>query len=194
MHSMCGSYATPCTSHRDGFQASECDIRQVKSVPQVVTYDVMNRTEVWFTGKDLKLGCEASSALWLAVPPVKINGGLYADGGVTEIVPQAKLDNRKDVVTIFVDLKPREGSKPRTKPPGNAIELMSDLHDAASHQLTQLEIANLEARLGPNLVIAQPAGDPFESALDFDKGKMKQVYDDGYSTAKAMVEDIRRKL
>lgn len=71
---------------------TNADKKLVESKCVVVAWDVMNRKEVYFTGKDVIPGIQASSALWMVVPPVKYKGKLYTDGGVVARFPFGGID------------------------------------------------------------------------------------------------------
>lgn len=148
----------------------------------VVSYDILNNVETWFTGEDLRMGIKCSSALWLAVPPINYKNGLYSDGGVTEVFPvtyiiEHDLNTKFDGIYLFIDCDPR---KPYTNTiPTDGLTLMSDLHWGASLRLSEFELSKLCENLTNNLIIVKPDNNILSNALDINQDRMKETFNQG---------------
>jgi hypothetical protein len=148
----------------------------------VVSYDILNNSETWFTGEDLQMGIKCSAALWLAVPPISYKNTLYSDGGVTEVFPVSyiidhDLDTKFNGYYLFIDCDSR---KPYTNlPPTDGLTLMSSLHWGASLRLSEFELDKLQKGLNNDLIIIRPDENFLNNALDIDQNKMKQTFNAG---------------
>ena len=156
----------------------------------VVAYDICNNKEAWFSGPKLKDGIRASSALWLAVPPVSVNNVLYSDGGVTEVFPmdyilEHDLATDYQGIYLFVDCDSRQ---PYTVPaPTDGLSLMSNLQWASASRLADFELARLKDKLQSTLVIVRPDVNVLQSALDINPERMQQTYQAGVQLGKAFL-------
>jgi predicted patatin/cPLA2 family phospholipase len=161
---------------------SSDEIKIAQEKCHVVSYDILNNVETWFTGEDLQMGIKCSSALWLAVPPISYKNGLYSDGGVTEVFPVTyiidhDLNTKFDGMYLFIDCDTR---KPYINTvPTDGLTLMSYLHWGASLRLSKLELTKLNDNLDNNLVIIRPEINILNNALDINQNKMKQMFDAG---------------
>ena len=158
---------------------SEEEISIAKKKCHVVSYDIINNKEVWFTGNELNTGIKCSSALWLAVPPIKYKDGLYTDGGVTEMfsVDYILDQEREDDFVgeyIFIDCDPRK--QYTNSPPSDGLTLMTNLHNSANVKLAHYEFKKLESNLKNKLTILRPELNMFNNSLDIDPEKMKNDY------------------
>lgn len=142
-----------------------------------VAWDFFNKKEVWFTGKEYPLGMRASSALWLAVPPVKYQDTYLIDGGVTEVLPVSliRADDGFDGQYVLINLNSLEPRR-ANKLPSNAMALMYELQWDSASQLMARELEALKAKLGDKLTVIQPPTNIFNGALDIDKGKMMRAF------------------
>lgn len=147
----------------------------------VVAWDLVNKEEVWFTGKDVPFGMRASSALTVAVPPIEHEGRCFTDGGITELIPitrakeDLKLQKDKDnICLLVVDCAKRVPRKLKQKP-SNALYYMIELLSDASGQL-----ANRELEMVPNIKYVCPDDEVFENALDVNEEKIKKAYETSY--------------
>jgi len=160
----------------------------------VVAYDILNKKERWFSGKDLLEGVRCSSALWLAVPPVAYDGTFFSDGGVTEIYPvdyilkHHQTESSFDGMYLFIDCDKRNVPKPMTSLPSNGLILMNSLHTAASTSLCEFELEQLRMELGDQLVMIRPDENILQSALDVDQERMKQTYEAGRVKGRLFLE------
>jgi predicted acylesterase/phospholipase RssA len=145
----------------------------------VVSYDILNNEEKWFTGSELEIGIKCSSALWLAVPPINYNNGLYTDGGVTEVFPvdyilQHEIDTKFDGVYLFIDCDARLPYK--NEVPTNGLSMMNDLHWGASLRLSDFELAKLQSALNNTIIIIKPDNNYLNGSLDIDQIRMKKTF------------------
>lgn len=156
-----------------------------------VAWDMMKRKEVWFTGKDYPDGMRASSALWLAVPPMKYkypNGEqtYLVDGGATELVPVSKiLEDEKAAefdgkyLVVFPYLK----QEPELKElPSNGLSLSIALHQDASNALSEREFEMFLNKVGDKAIAVYPQRDPFAWALDVNQKKILEYVNHGANT------------
>jgi Patatin-like phospholipase len=166
----------------------ELEVAQQKC--HVVAYDLIKNQERYFTGKDLRIGAQCSSALWLAVPPVPFEEGLYSDGGTTELFPvnyilstELKTADRAGEATsfqgvyLFVDCDSR--SDYTNAKPTNAIELMSNVQWAAALRLAELELVQLQATLEKELILIRPDTNILSGGLDMDPVRMSEFFQAG---------------
>jgi len=145
-----------------------------------VAWDFFNKKEVWFTGPEYPIGMRASSALWLAVPPIKYKDTYLIDGGVTEVLPTSliKTNDGFEGQFIMLNLSSMEPT-PTNKLPSNGMALMYELQWDSAHQLMVRELEDLERKLGDRLSVIQPEKDLFDGALDIDINKMKLAFEMG---------------
>ncbi len=121
----------------------------------------------------------ASAAIPEVFPPVEINGELYVDGGVKNIVPLPKLSEFADYRHIYILLcnDDAPGRKPLTRI-GRAIEAFYSTMDREYTQLYELGIGEL-----PSVTILQPA--PYPSNLlgwSKDYGLIEHAFEHAYNT------------
>uniref|UniRef100_A0A6C0BD80 PNPLA domain-containing protein n=1 Tax=viral metagenome TaxID=1070528 RepID=A0A6C0BD80_9ZZZZ len=159
----------------------------------VVAYDILNDNEEWFTDDELYNGIKYSSALWLAVPPIKSKDGksLYSDGGTVDLFPvdyilNNELKDNFDGLYLFIDCDTRMRQK--NSHPTNAIEMMSKLHDAALSRLSESELLDLSTALKDKFLIIKPDINHLSNALDIDSLRMKNAFDHGVSKGKEFLE------
>jgi predicted acylesterase/phospholipase RssA len=153
-----------------------------KDICHVVSYDVINNVEKWFTGEELEIGIKCSSALWLAVPPVPYNGGLFCDGGATEIFPvdyilDHELNEPFDGFYLFIDCDSRQPYI--NEIPTDGLSLMSALHWAATSRLAQLQLSKLKDSLQDKLIIVKPDVNFLLASFDVDPIRMSQTFYSG---------------
>lgn len=144
----------------------------------VVSWDILKKEEIWFTGEQIRDGLKATCNLWLLVPPLKMNDTVFVDGGATQLVPIPKDDPSKkfDGIYIIVDCTNRTPVTIK-KQPKNPIQLMNMLHHDASIQLAKKEVEKF--KLDNNVVDVIPKHDIFNDGLEINQKKMKQYYDMG---------------
>lgn len=145
----------------------------------VVSWDLLNKKNTWFSGEDIKKGIPASSNLWLVVPPLKMDGSIFVDGGATRLVPlPEKKDDmfHFDGLYVIVDCAPRK-PQPVTKQPADVVHLMKMLHYDASLQLANKEVDRFRA--DNTVVDIVPQNDVFNGGLDIDRAKMNTYFDMG---------------
>lgn len=145
----------------------------------VVAWDLLQENEVWFSGKDIKVGMKASSSLWLLVPPFKNNERIFVDGGVTENIPISKVNKDGfDGTYIIIDCYLRKVvSISKNEAPSNALDLMSMLHSDSYLQLANREAENMKKQY--NVLHVLPHTDIFTHALEIDKEKMDKFFEMG---------------
>jgi predicted acylesterase/phospholipase RssA len=152
---------------------------------RISSFNYSKNKEDWFGGdgdtdKFLN-GLKASTALWLLVPPFKIENQFYIDGGSCNLFPVNLLlnSNTSDRKIIFIDNSTRNPKIERTEPK-NALDLMFNLHDESLNNLGSLQLELLKIKYKDNLVIIRPEEDIFKNNIDFDKNKMKRFFHEGY--------------
>jgi predicted acylesterase/phospholipase RssA len=160
----------------------------------VVAWDILNKKETWFTGQDLQMGVRASCALPVMVPPVAFKDTLFADGGISELIPITKVisdfnalsdEDKKNVCILLIDCSTRD-YHPSTMRPSNilsyVLHLMNDMHDTLSYQEFELRMNQY-----PHLpiTVVRPDSELFNHSMDVDHHKIKVVWDHGVAKAKA---------
>lgn len=153
---------------------------------KVVAWDVINKNEVWFTGKDLPIGIKASSALTIAVPPIEYDNMLLTDGGITEIIPITKAledyekeSDKDDILILIVDCATRVPHK--VAKPQNPLFFMIELLCDASSSLTYRELETALTHFPGKIHYIKPKKDVFSNAIDIDKSKMREVLSESYA-------------
>lgn len=151
----------------------------------VVAWDLLNKEEVWFTGEELDIGMQASSALSLVVPPINYKDRSLTDGWITELIPITKVisdldkydGNKEDVTILVVDCSTRKGKK-ITKVPSDPITFSLELISDSTLQLTMTELRDFEkSHPDTDIHYVGPDTDVFDSGIDFDPAKIKTVYE-----------------
>lgn len=153
---------------------------------QVVAWDMLNKEEVWFSGKDLITGMKASSALSLVVPPIKYENRQLTDGWVTELIPVTRMisdlksvtqEEQENIVVLIVDCGTRQPKK-LTKLPTDPVRFSLELLGDSSLQLTLTELHDfINAHPALEIHYIKPEREGFDSSIDFDKTKIAQVYE-----------------
>lgn len=155
----------------------------------ISAFNYSKNKEHWFGGKgdtaDLLQGLKASTALWLLVPPYRIENDYYVDGGSCNLFPfslllQKNIDNKEkpDRKIIFIDSSTRTAKSERSYP-RNALDLMFNLHDETLNNLGSLQLELLKTKYKHNLVVIRPEEDLIRSNIDFNKEKMRQFFLEG---------------
>jgi predicted patatin/cPLA2 family phospholipase len=159
----------------------------------VVAYDILNHTNTWFSGESLFEGIRCSSALFVAIPPIKYNNTLYTDGGITEQYPLDYILEKHDTdpfdgLYYFIDCSTRK-SLPTPKP-SNIFVFIWQLLCTPSNRLCEFELDKMKKVFGNKLVIIRPETDILLNALDCDHDRMKQTFDNGYELASHFLQNI----
>ena len=156
----------------------------------VVTWDIMNKKETWFSGRSVLYdGMTASASLPLAVPPHSFNNTFYVDGYVTELIPIGKIsedlircDYKDDVHVLIVDCGTRIPT-PIKSLPTNGFSLMAEvMSDCCLHSANE-EVADFIA-MHKNTSYIKPDAMRFTSALDFSQSAILLAIQDGIDKAK----------
>lgn len=156
----------------------------------VVSWDVKNKRETWFTGPDLPFGMRASSALCLAVPPIEGQGGIFTDGGVAELLPLARLQKdldalspaeREGLVVLIIDCDPRE-IQPLADIPRNPVLFALELVSDGSLLLAHCETLDWIHTSPVPVAYIKPSRAFFDNAMDIHPDKIRVAFDDGRST------------
>ncbi len=153
----------------------------------VAAFDLLNNKQDYFTGEKLKDGIIASSALWLAVSPIKLDDKLYIDGGVVELFPsdyikESEIKSKYEGLYIFIDCANRKNAPVRK--PKNALDLLNDLQWASTIRLSKIELSKLKDILKDRFIIIRPDEDILTSPLDINRKKMLQTFEMGVQKAK----------
>lgn len=156
---------------------------------QVVAWDVINKKETWFGGKDLPFGMRASSALPMAVPPVDDARGFFADGGIVELYPITKAmedykasGSPKDVRLLLINCA-QEGPRRLASKPRDILSYVTELMSDSITALATRECQLFDAQ--NNIQHVCPAHDEFTSAVDIDPAKIARAYHAGTEAGQA---------
>lgn len=164
-----------------------------------VATDIVTGRPEYFRIRDMKEDIDkirASASLPLVSRNVKIDGGLYLDGGISDAIPLQKsvMDgNRKNVVIMTKEqgfvrkptthlalLKARYARYPRV------WELMAERHINYNEQV---EYVGRQQAAGAAFVI-RPAADSGVGRLEKDVEKLKALYRQGYEDAENCCEEL----
>lgn len=157
---------------------TNADKKIVEEKCVVVAYDIMERKETYFQGKDVIPGIQASSALWMLVPPVKYKGKQYTDGGVTARYPFGKIDEHWDGLYIVVDALPPK-MMPRQKPYTNVVNFVYELVQAVQQGFDEEKVVDAKTRLKNKLLMVYADELYMENGLDISEKKVMKAYDAG---------------
>ena len=169
----------------------QCEIAKGKC--HVVAFDIINNKETWFSGDQLLDGIRCSSALWLAVPPIKYNDTYYSDGGVTEVFPidyilEHELSSSFDGDYIFIDCSTRMMKKNTIDM--DAITLMNTLHSNATLKVARDELIRLKSSLKNKLYVIKPEYDIITDPIDVNPNKMKELFNYGCKKGKEFLNNM----
>lgn len=164
-----------------------------------VATDIVTGRPEYFRIRDMKEDIDkirASASLPLVSRNVKIDGGLYLDGGISDAIPLQKsvMDgNRKNVVVMTKEqgfvrkptahlalLKARYARYPRV------WELMAERHINYNEQV---EYIGRQQAAGAAFVI-RPAAESGVGRLEKDVEKLKALYRQGYEDAENCCEEL----
>ena len=170
-------------------QMNQAEIQIAQSRCHVVAFDILNNSERWFTGQELRDGIRCSSALWLATPPISYQNSLYSDGGVTEVFPldyitQHDANTSFNGQYFFIDCDARVPYK--NPVPTDGLTMMSQLQWAAASRLADIELAQFQERM-LNLTIVRPSQNILLSALDINPERMQQTFQAGYTKGLTLI-------
>lgn len=152
--------------------------RLVMKKVEVVAYDVLDHSSKWFTGPDVFAGIQASSAMWLIVPPVKHKDRWYSDGGALELYPLEKVDPSFPGLHIIVDLASSTW-EPRKKLPSEIVSYMYDVLASLQINLAREKLDEVRKLLKKKLLIASPDTMLLKNTLDFNREAITRMYDAG---------------
>lgn len=162
----------------------------------IVAWDVCKRSNRWFGDHedpdDLLQGIEASCALWMFTPPVKIQGNYYVDGGACYFLPIEKLLGKErpktTILVVNTRVPHRESSNPRK--PSNILELMYDIHDASVNTTCDIQMNILKGLYRDQVIVVSPEEDIFSSSLDINPNKIEKSFEMGRSKSKEMFKKL----
>lgn len=159
---------------------------------ECVAWDVYNRKNVWFTGRNYLKGMKASCALVGVLPPVQHTypstcslthtQTLLIDSKITELVPLDNIPNNYNGTYVLVFPCPTIPSLPSKQEASGTgtFDMLHSVVDSASSQLLECDLQAIQNRIGKNrLVVVEPPQDYFKSYLDVDTGKIKAAYEAG---------------
>jgi len=134
--------------------------------------------DTWFHSGPIIPALMASSATPGIFPPVKINDGVFIDGGVTDNMPIFELAKQGCGVIYAVNSGYAGESK---KAPKNFIENILDARDIAQYQTTRYEI-ELIKNLYPTVKIIpiEPRAGLALAPYDFTTEKAESVIEESY--------------
>lgn len=155
-----------------------------------VAWDYYNKKKLWFSGENYPIGMRGSSALFLAVPPVKYMDTYLVDGGCVsniplteEIVQQKDQKDDYDGLYILLDCNTDSPFPTTTSLHNNGLVFSYSILADATRKLLQYERDEAKTALTNKLIIIEPGftykDDVFENALDIDPVKMEKSYNLG---------------
>jgi predicted acylesterase/phospholipase RssA len=152
---------------------SKADKALVESKCIVVAYNITERKSQYFSGKDIFAGIQASSALWMLVPPIKIKHNYYTDGGVRSRYPIDNIDYTwTSGLYIFVDAVPElHSTTSATALPANVISYTYELINASLTEIDSEKLEKLRDKLKDRLITVFPEETYMENAVDIDPKK-----------------------
>tara|TARA_Y100000389_G_scaffold190855_1_gene216208 strand:+ start:7642 stop:8583 length:942 start_codon:yes stop_codon:yes gene_type:complete len=134
---------------------------------------------------------KASCALMPVVPPVNINGELYADGGVIDVTPIGIVpDDSIDKLIVTYDYLTRSTYNKRLRLGTTIITYLQDLLYSSMAHHNRLLLKNYLTNRVNNNVHVFTSNVQFKSILDFDMSKRKQLYEDGVNNATKYLESL----
>lgn len=136
---------------------------------------------------------KASCALMPVMPPVKISGNYYTDGGVTDVCPLEIVKPSNDVDTILVTYEYLTCPK-YTKTVRLGTTIITYMQDLLYLTMAHVNRRNLceflETHKNNKNVKVYTSAVVFESIFDFNMSKRKQLYDDGVRNANKYLESL----
>ena len=172
---------------------------------RIVTTSLTTGQNYWFKGYSGKGwhwidAVRASCALMPIMPPVSISGELYVDGGITDVCPlenacvsPSENDPNGEVHTIFLtyDYLTRENYTKQIRLGTTIITYLQDLlFLVMAHSNRQQLSTFLHKHKDNNNIKVYTSAVEFESILDFDMDKRKQLYDDGVRNANIYLDSL----
>ncbi len=123
-----------------------------------------------------------SCAIPMVFKPIKMNGSLYADGGLLNNLPAASLKDKVDFI-IGVNVMPHVEVSPKSL--NNVFGILSRSFDLSIQ-------ANAEPSKATCDVVIEP--EALHDYHIFQFGKHKEIADLGYKATKTMLKNIKEKL
>jgi predicted acylesterase/phospholipase RssA len=144
----------------------------------VAAFDVVGKKSVYFSGKDVIPGIQASSALWLFVPPVKYKGKWYTDGGVTSRYPIDNLNLEWDGLYIMVD-PICDHEVPSTQLPPNMVVYLYDLVSSVMGEYEADQLKDVQGKLKNRFISIYPDETYLTSGLDVNEKRIMRAMNQG---------------
>ncbi|WP_425447981.1 patatin-like phospholipase family protein [Dethiothermospora halolimnae] len=147
--------------------------------------------------KDILKVVRASSSLPLAAPMINIDGKEYLDGGIADPIPIKKSisdGNDKNILVLTRDKTYRKSPVKLKKLiefkysdyPG-LIEAMTSRYERYNETLDYIETLEKEGKV----IVIRPSEPPNVSRLEKDKGRLTDLYTQGYNDAKELYDKIK---
>ncbi len=168
-----------------------------------VATDIVNGRAEYFRIRDLKkdiVKIQASASMPLVSRNVKIDGGIYLDGGISDSIPLQKsvMDgNRKNVVVMTKEVgfvrKPSSHLalvKARYLKYPKVYELMANRHIHYNKQVEYIE----RLRQSGQVFVIRPKTASNVGRVEKDIEKLKRLYQQGYVDAAECYEDMMELL
>ena len=141
--------------------------------------------DVWFNKGPIIPALMASSATPGIFPPVKIEGAVYTDGGVTDNLPLFELAKEGCGVVYAINAGYAGDLK---RAPKNFVEAILDARDIAQYQTTRYEIELIKC-MYPNVQIVhiEPRAGLKLAPYDFTPELAESVIDESYQHTKKLL-------
>ncbi|OGY28246.1 MAG: hypothetical protein A2Z42_00425 [Candidatus Woykebacteria bacterium RBG_19FT_COMBO_43_10] len=141
--------------------------------------------DVWFNKGPIIPALMASSATPGIFPPVKIEGVVFTDGGVTDNLPIFELAKEGCGVVYAINAGYAGDLK---RAPKNFVEAILDARDIAQYQTTRYEIELIKC-LYPNVQIVhiEPRAGLKLAPYDFTPERAESVIDESYQHTKKLL-------
>jgi NTE family protein len=161
------------------------DFSDLKIPLALGTTNVETGEAVWIKSGPIIPALLASSATPGIFPPVKIDGKVFIDGGVTDNLPLFELA-KKACGTIYAVNAGYAGEAKR--PPRNFLENIVDSRDIAQYQTTRYEIELIKALYPKIKIIPIEPRSGFElPPYDFTPEKAERVIEESYQFTKEVL-------
>lgn len=154
------------------------EFSQCKIPLTVLATDILNGQDVAFSTGDIKLAVEASSSVPGFLPPVKYNGYLLSDGGISCPVPVKYARQTPNTRVIAVAVPPPIDPN---KPLENAIQIMTRAEQITSSYYTNTQVERADVSIYPETEDIQ--WNEFE--------RMDDMIEYGRAAARVKISDIR---
>jgi len=154
------------------------DFEETKIPLTVVATDIANGHDVPFTSGDLIFAVEASSSVPGFLAPIRHNGQLLSDGGISCPVPVSYIRENPDFISIGVAVPPPIHYQ---VPLDNAIQILTRAEQITSYYYSNMQMTQADVQIYPKTESIQ--------WNDFDR--LPEMIEAGRSAAEAALPVLR---